>query len=944
MPLSLDAPMGPGTLKRAHPRGMGWLGATALAMGGSNQSLFLIGALITGEGSIRGQGSAAIPLLALGLVLSWMALPGWTELVLMWPDRVGGIAATCGEAFRPYAPVLGNLTGVSYWWGWVPTCGLTALLSGSAIHHWLLPSVPIPGIAIALIALFTSVNLLGVNWAGRLAVPIALASASLAFLSFLAPIVGGHVDWRQATTFRLDTPFPGIFGGVTSTMAGLYLVGFAAPAFEAAACHVGEMRNPSRNLPRAMFASATMATVFFVGLPVVWLGTLGEKALTEDLASSLAPTYAPLLGALGKSAAIGFMMFNMFHGTLAPLTGVARTLSQLSEDGLLPEAFARRNRADCPWVAILVTAGSAIAFLSIGDPVWLVAAANFTYLIGIALPSVAVWLLRRDQPDRPRPYRAPKGTVSLGLAAAVVWGAATLLGFEQFGLPTVILGLALAYSGSVLYVWRLWRDRRRRKERVPLRSIHVKLTGAMLLVLILDGAGYWLAVRSLSGQMSAFVTALQDIFVAVAILTITVGLVLPGMIAHSVVEVANAADRLVTGTVADFSRAMNALASGDLDGAYARVDVVPVVVTSRDEIGLLARSFNVLQSEVARAAVGLAGAREGLRAARTELTASNASLEQRVTERTRELRATHEKLVEAARRAGMAEVAINVLHNVGNVLNSVNVSAALANQQVRKSRIANLHKVATLLAEHATTLAQFLTDDERGKNLPAYVSELSTELDREQREILGELASLTANIDHIKRIVNAQQASTRAPAIMAELLDPQALLEEGLRISMDSVGLRGVRIEKRCEPVPAIIAEKHQVLQILVNLFANAARALSACPPGEGLLSISLGCSAHPSEHVEFKVVDNGVGIPRENLVRIFEHGFTTKADRAGGYGLHSAALAASLMGGRLSVESQGWGTGATFTLELPVRPGLLPASLSPDRPAVNAVDPETCA
>jgi two-component system NtrC family sensor kinase len=315
-----------------------------------------------------------------------------------------------------------------------------------------------------------------------------------------------------------------------------------------------------------------------------------------------------------------------------------------------------------------------------------------------------------------------------------------------------------------------------------------------------------------------------------------------------------------------------------------------------------------------------------------------------VTERTRELRATHEKLVEAARRAGMAEVAINVLHNVGNVLNSVNVSAALANQQVRKSRIANLHKVATLLAEHATTLAQFLTDDERGKNLPAYVSELSTELDREQREILGELASLTANIDHIKRIVNAQQASTRAPAIMAELLDPQALLEEGLRISMDSVGLRGVRIEKRCEPVPAIIAEKHQVLQILVNLFANAARALSACPPGEGLLSISLGCSAHPSEHVEFKVVDNGVGIPRENLVRIFEHGFTTKADRAGGYGLHSAALAASLMGGRLSVESQGWGTGATFTLELPVRPGLLPASLSPDRPAVNAVDPETCA
>lgn len=92
---------------------MGWLGTSALAMGGSNQSLFLIGALVAGQGTILGQGTAAVPILAFGLLLSWMALPGWTELILMWPNRVGGIAATCGEAFRPYAPVLGNLTGVS---------------------------------------------------------------------------------------------------------------------------------------------------------------------------------------------------------------------------------------------------------------------------------------------------------------------------------------------------------------------------------------------------------------------------------------------------------------------------------------------------------------------------------------------------------------------------------------------------------------------------------------------------------------------------------------------------------------------------------------------------------------------------------------------------------------------------------------------------------------
>ena len=249
-----------------------------------------------------------------------------------------------------------------------------------------------------------------------------------------------------------------------------------------------------------------------------------------------------------------------------------------------------------------------------GDPVWMIAAANFTYLIGIALPSVAVWLLRRDQPDMARPYRAPKGTIALGLAAAVVWAISTILGFQQFGLPTVIFGLVLAYSGSALYAFRKWSDRRKAGIRGASHSLHVKLTGAMLLVLMLDGAGYYMAVHSVTlvtGHQTALIAALEDIFVAVAMLTITVGLVLPGMIAHSMVEVAGAADRLATGTMADFSRAMGALASGDLDGASARVDLVPVVATSRDEVGAMARSFNTLQEEIARAAVGLAGRPRG---------------------------------------------------------------------------------------------------------------------------------------------------------------------------------------------------------------------------------------------------------------------------------------------------------------------------------------------
>jgi amino acid transporter len=331
---------------RLHPRTVGWFGTTAVAMGGINQSLFLIAALFVGQGAIPGQGSAAVPLLAIGLFLSWAATPGWTELILMYPNRVGGIAATCAEAFRPYSPVLANLTGVCYWWGWVPTCGLTALLSASAINQWYLPWFPVPLMASCIVLLFTIVGLCGVKWVMRLAMPVAVGSAALAFLSALIPICTGHVNWEQAFTFHLIAPFPGVFGKVTSIMAGLYLIGFAAPAFEQAACHVGETINPEKNVPRAMFASAGMASIYFIALPVVWLGVLGPEPLGRDLAQELGPTFAPLLGGMAKAAAIWFMMLNMFHGTIAPLAGAARTMAQLAEDGLLPEFMALRSRTD----------------------------------------------------------------------------------------------------------------------------------------------------------------------------------------------------------------------------------------------------------------------------------------------------------------------------------------------------------------------------------------------------------------------------------------------------------------------------------------------------------------------------------------------------------------------------------------------------------------------
>ena len=892
-----------GSLQPSHPRTLGWVGTTALAMGGSNQSLFLLAALFAGQGDILGQGSAAVPLLIVGLLLSWAAAPGWTELVLLWPNRVGGIAATCGEAFQPYAPVLGNLAGTCYWWGWVPTCGLTAILSASAIHEWYLPAVPINALAVGLVLFFTAVNLCGVRWVARLITPVAAASAILALLSGLLPIYAGTVDWQQAIDFHLTTPFPGMFGQLTSLMAGLYLIGFAAPAFEAAACHVGETRDPQRNVPRAMFASGAMAAVYFIVLPLVWLGVLGVEPLGKDLALVLGPTFAPLFGAGAKAAAIWFMILNMFHGTVQPLAGAARTLSQLAEDGLLPAVLARRSATDAPWVASVLTAAMAIFFLLIGDPVWLIAAANFTYLIGITLPSVAVWLLRRDAPEMPRPYRAPYGTIMLGLVAAAVWMLSAILGFQQFGLPTVLFGLVFAYSGAALYAVRKFCDRRACGLPGVAPSLHIKLTGAMLLVLTLDGAGYLLAVNSVPTQHTALVSALEDIFVAVAMLTISVGLVLPGMIAHSAVEVAGAAARLARGTVADFSRAMRALGAGRLADAHARVDYTPVRINSRDELGEMAASFNTLQEEIAGAASGLDDAREGLYAARHQVEDSNRRLEQRV----EELRVALEQRAEAEQRADNANRAksqflANMSHEIRTPINGV-------------------LGMTTLL--------------------------LQTSLDSQQQRfastVLQSAQSLLGLINDILDFSKIEAGKLDVDAVSFELRSVVNLIGHTHRAAASD---KGLTLECHiADAVPAFVCgDPLRLRQVLTNLLSNA---IKFTERGHVRLEVCLQGDVRDDEvTVLFQVLDSGIGIHEDTLSKLFTaftqaDTSTTRHYGGTGLGLVISYQLVGLMGGALQVSSIP-GLGSKFWFHLPLRIAERPESAAGDPLATPETIPTT--
>jgi PAS domain S-box-containing protein len=280
-----------------------------------------------------------------------------------------------------------------------------------------------------------------------------------------------------------------------------------------------------------------------------------------------------------------------------------------------------------------------------------------------------------------------------------------------------------------------------------------------------------------------------------------------------------------------------------------------------------------------------------------------------------QLELLNKRLLESSRLAGMAEVATGVLHNVGNVLNSVNVSSTLICNQVRNSRTSRLRDVILLLNKNSSNLVDFLTNDPKGKIVPSYLSNLSERLADEQQDLLRELELLVKNIEHIKEIVAMQQNYARVSGII-ESLSVRNLMEDALQMHTAALARHGILVVREYQEVPVISVDKHKILQILVNLIRNAKYAMDSAARRDKRLTVSIQLTEANS--VQIAVADNGIGISRENLTRIFSHGFTTKRE-GHGFGLHSGALAAREMGGSLYARSDGPGQGATFFLELPL-------------------------
>ncbi|GAA5520776.1 ATP-binding protein [Aliifodinibius salicampi] len=294
---------------------------------------------------------------------------------------------------------------------------------------------------------------------------------------------------------------------------------------------------------------------------------------------------------------------------------------------------------------------------------------------------------------------------------------------------------------------------------------------------------------------------------------------------------------------------------------------------------------------------------------RGKLEEKNSALNETV----QELHATRDELVHKAHKAGMADLATGVLHNIGNILNSVNISTNQIKQTLTHSSLSDFKKANELLDSHKDNLEEFIIEDPRGKKLLKYYQKLEEPLEAEHKKLKTHCKRLNQKIQLMIEVIDTQQDYARVGRLN-EQVQLEQIVEDTLTLQAGSIDRHSLDIVKDFGETQPVIVQKSKLIHILINLFKNAKEAMADNLSHDKEIIIR---TYQDEEHVYLSISDKGEGITSENRSKIFNHGFTTKTE-GHGYGLHSCANYMSEMDGKIRVESEGIGKGATFILVFP--------------------------
>ena len=277
----------------------------------------------------------------------------------------------------------------------------------------------------------------------------------------------------------------------------------------------------------------------------------------------------------------------------------------------------------------------------------------------------------------------------------------------------------------------------------------------------------------------------------------------------------------------------------------------------------------------------------------------------------------HDKLIDAAHQSGMAEMAVGVLHNIGNILNSVSLSAEEISRINKSSKLPGLIKANNIVKDNLENIGDFVSNNEKGKLLPQYYLKVGQALSEEKENIEKEIDLMFTKTEMMKDVISTQQEYARTKSFI-ETTNIEPIIEDSIKVQESVISKLGINIIRNYDFTPPCDVHKSKLLQVLTNLIKNASEAMRENDRLNKTKDITIDIGALNDAYVFIKITDTGIGIDKKNLDNIFTHGFTTKSD-GHGFGLHTSANAMTEMHGSLKVKSDGLERGASFTLLLPI-------------------------